>query len=161
MVLPDRGRLQKVVNSGTWFREYVKIAVRLPEFGMKPPLKCSLMDANGGTIGCRIGLRYLNTGKRPVLIMPVFRSMAGSRTGQDRISSPAQDYTQYHDQLQCLRTFPHPGVPTATDGDSPHCGIFLPVLGAVLSLIREKPSLNRLKMGHSGASYRRFLNMSF
>ena len=72
---------------------------------------------------------------------------------RNRTGSPAQDY----DQLQCLRTFPLPGVPTATDGNSPHCGIFLPVLGAVLSLIREKPSLNRLKMGHSGASYRRFL----
>jgi hypothetical protein len=30
-----------------------------------------------------------------------------------------------------------------------------------VSLIPQKPSLNRLKMGHSGASYRRFLNMSF
>ena len=76
---------------------------------------------------------------------------------------PVPDWppAQYHDQLQCLRIFPHPGVPTATDGNSPHCGIFLPVPGAVLSLIREKPSLNRLKMGHSGASYRRFLKMSF
>ena len=57
--------------------------------------------------------------------MPVFRSPAGSRTGQDRISSPAQDYTQYHDQLQCLRTFPLPGVPAATDGNSPHTRVCL------------------------------------
>jgi hypothetical protein len=121
MALPDRGRLQKVVNSGTWFREYVKIAVRLPEFGMKPPLKCSLMDANGRRIVPWIGLRYLNTGKRPVLIMPVFRSPAGSRGCPDRTGSPAQDY----DQLQCLRIFPHPGVPTATDGNSPHTRVCL------------------------------------
>ena len=35
MELPDRCRLQKVVNSGTWFPEYPNITTHLPEFGMK------------------------------------------------------------------------------------------------------------------------------
>jgi len=44
---------------------------------------------------------------------------------RNRTGSPAQDYTQYHDQLQCLRTFPLPGVPAATDGNSPHTRVCL------------------------------------
>lgn len=59
--------------------------------------------------------------ENPVLIMPVFRSPAGSRTGQDRIRSPAQ----YHDQLQCPRIVPPPGIPMATDGNQPHTRICL------------------------------------
>ena len=53
--------------------------------------------------------------------MPVFRSPSGSRGCPNRIGSPAQDY----DQLQCLRIFPLPGIPTATDGNSPHTRVCL------------------------------------
>ena len=80
------------------------------------------------------------------------------------MSGPAPLHRTIHSTMiscSALGTSLSPAYPRPPTGTHLTQGFATPFKMMKAGLIPGKPSLNLLKMGHSGASYRRFLKMSF